>query len=57
MFKRVNTTYLQQLDKSYKTGFSFIEEEEPEKSVNEWISEVTNNKIEKLYGMKINGLQ
>ena len=38
------------LDEKYKTGFSFLEDEEPEKAVNDWISEVTNNKIKKLYG-------
>jgi len=48
-FSRLNNTYLQALDKNYKTGFSFLEDEEPEKAVNEWISKVTNRKINKLY--------
>merc|ERR1711944_7632 len=37
LFSKVNDTYLQKLDTSYKTGFSFLEDEEPERAVNNWI--------------------
>ena len=50
LFSKINGTYLLSLDEKYKTGFSFLEEEEPEKAVNDWISDVTNKKIKKLYG-------
>jgi serine protease inhibitor len=49
LFAEINDTYLESLDTMYKTGFSFLEDEEPEKAVNQWVSEVTNNKIKKLY--------
>lgn len=49
LFTKINDTYLLSLDEKYKTGFSFLEEVEPEKAVNEWIADVTNNKIKKLY--------
>jgi len=49
LYSKVNDTYLEKLDRSYKTGFSFLEDEEPERAVNNWISEVTNKKIDKLY--------
>jgi len=49
LFSAINDTYLQSLDEKYKTGFSFLEDQEPEKAVNEWISDVTNKKINKLY--------
>ena len=50
LFSAINDTYLQSLDEKYKTGFSFLQDQEPEKAVNEWISDVTNKKINKLYG-------
>ena len=53
MFAEINDTYLEALDTKYKTGFSFLEDVEPEKAVNEWISEVTNKKINKLFGIKV----
>jgi len=49
LFAEINDTYLEALDTKYKTGFSFLEDVEPEKAVNEWISEVTNKKINKLF--------
>ena len=53
LYSKINDTYLLSLDRNYKTGFSFLEKENPEKAINDWISETTNNKINKLYGKEL----
>ena len=46
----INDTFVRSLDENYLTGFSFLEDVEPEKAINDWISAITHNKIKKLYG-------
>ena len=46
----IRNDYLLALDKSFKTGFKLLADEKPEEAINDWISNVTNNKINKLYG-------
>ena len=52
LFKNGNISneYLLSLDKNFKTGFKLLADEKPEDAINDWISDVTNKKINKLYG-------
>lgn len=49
LFSNINDTFVRSLDENYLTGFSFLEDVEPEKAINDWISAITHNKIKKLY--------
>ena len=51
-YDKVNNNYLLSLDENYKTGFKILGDESPEDEINNWISNVTNNKINQLYGTK-----
>ena len=51
--KKINNNYLVSLDTNYRTGLKLLENENPEEAINNWISNVTNNKINKLYGRKM----
>ena len=50
LFSNINDTFVRSLDENYLTGFSFLEDVEPEKAINDWISAITHKKITKLYG-------
>ena len=57
LYSNINHTFVMSLDDHYKTGFSFLEDVEPAKAINDWISAITHNKIKKLYGKDSNSYQ